>query len=384
MANVGAYSKDLMTFTEPAAADLSSYQYRFMKYSSGQVTYVSTQGADTIGILQNNPSAAGRAAVMAYGGISELELGGSVSQGNELCSDTVGRGIVATDPDEKVHCRALSDGSSGERIPVQIIHKGFASTLGVAGMALADGKVWIGDSGGEAAAKTPSGDATMTREGVITVADVTVGSDAEGDILYKNATPTAARLAIGTAGQLLAVNSGATAPEWVNAQTGYIPIDITAGRDIASNAIQNLAAHGGLLAADSTPILQRVNGATDKALRITWAAGDVNELQLPTVTWPPDLKASSDVLVKLLFAKDADANTVTCDVQAYEGVGDTEMGSATSTIAQALAEYTVTLANADITGHPGFLNLILVPSAHAGDALYLYGAWIEYTRVTGA
>ncbi len=37
-----------------------------------------------------------------------------------------------------------------------------------------------------------------------------------GDIIYRNATvPT--RLAIGTAGQVLAVNSGATAPEWIAA-----------------------------------------------------------------------------------------------------------------------------------------------------------------------
>jgi len=37
----------------------------------------------------------------------------------------------------------------------------------------------------------------------------------EGDIMYRNATvPT--RLAIGTAGKVLAVNSGATAPEWVD------------------------------------------------------------------------------------------------------------------------------------------------------------------------
>ena len=40
-----------------------------------------------------------------------------------------------------------------------------------------------------------------------------------GDIIYRNATvPT--RLGIGTAGQVLAVNSGATAPEWVAAPTG--------------------------------------------------------------------------------------------------------------------------------------------------------------------
>jgi hypothetical protein len=40
-----------------------------------------------------------------------------------------------------------------------------------------------------------------------------------GDIIYRNATvPT--RLGIGTAGQVLAVNSGATAPEWITSTAG--------------------------------------------------------------------------------------------------------------------------------------------------------------------
>lgn len=170
MADRDAFSKQLMTDTVEAAADLSSYQYRFMKWSSGQATYVSTQGAASIGILQNNPAAAGRSAVIAYGGISELELGGNVSQGDNLTSDTVGRGITATDPDEIVICEALSDGSSGERIPVRFTWIGIASTLGVPGMSLADGKIWIGDASGEAAAFALSGDATMTAGGALTLA----------------------------------------------------------------------------------------------------------------------------------------------------------------------------------------------------------------------
>ena len=40
-----------------------------------------------------------------------------------------------------------------------------------------------------------------------------------GDLLYGTAADTVARLGIGTVGQLLAVNSGATAPEWVAAPT---------------------------------------------------------------------------------------------------------------------------------------------------------------------
>ncbi len=38
--------------------------------------------------------------------------------------------------------------------------------------------------------------------------------DAAGDIIYASAADTPARLALGTAGKVLKVNSGATAPEW--------------------------------------------------------------------------------------------------------------------------------------------------------------------------
>ena len=41
--------------------------------------------------------------------------------------------------------------------------------------------------------------------------------DAAGDLIYATADDTPARLAIGTAGQILQVNAGATAPEWAAA-----------------------------------------------------------------------------------------------------------------------------------------------------------------------
>jgi hypothetical protein len=44
-----------------------------------------------------------------------------------------------------------------------------------------------------------------------------VAPAAAGDLVYGSGTNDAAVLALGTAGQLLAVNSGATAPEWVAA-----------------------------------------------------------------------------------------------------------------------------------------------------------------------
>ena len=51
------------------------------------------------------------------------------------------------------------------------------------------------------------------------IKDLSPGTTA-GDIDYYTTSTDKARVAIGTAGQILAVNSGATAPEWVAAPTG--------------------------------------------------------------------------------------------------------------------------------------------------------------------
>lgn len=48
--------------------------------------------------------------------------------------------------------------------------------------------------------------------------------DAAGDLLVGSAADTVARLGIGTAGQVLTVNSGATAPEWAAASSGAVSV----------------------------------------------------------------------------------------------------------------------------------------------------------------
>lgn len=59
-----------------------------------------------------------------------------------------------------------------------------------------------------------SGDATIANTGALTVTDVTVGSDATGDLLYKSSATALARLGIGSAGDVLTVNSGGTLAVW--------------------------------------------------------------------------------------------------------------------------------------------------------------------------
>lgn len=53
--------------------------------------------------------------------------------------------------------------------------------------------------------------------------------DAAGDLAYGTGADTGTRLGIGTANQILRVNSGATAPEWAGAYTTYTPTVIQNG-----------------------------------------------------------------------------------------------------------------------------------------------------------
>jgi len=75
-----------------------------------------------------------------------------------------------------------------------------------------DGAILIGN-GSTAAMKTISGDVTLTNTGATTVTDLTITSQAAGDILYCDGTNWI-KLAAGTAGQVLKMNAEATAPEW--------------------------------------------------------------------------------------------------------------------------------------------------------------------------
>ena len=62
-------------------------------------------------------------------------------------------------------------------------------------------------------------DTTTPADDSVTGAKLSV-SLVQGDVLYGSGTDTLARLAKGTAGQSLVMNSGATAPEWGDAAAG--------------------------------------------------------------------------------------------------------------------------------------------------------------------
>jgi hypothetical protein len=286
-----------------ANADLSSYQHRFIKFTSGKVTYCATQGEQAYGVLQDKPAAANRSCnVDAMGGnISKVEAGAAVSQGDTVMTDTVGRAITWTTKNAKLGYALTAAAAAGEKIEVLLFPLG---------------------------------------------------------------------------------------PD-VSTAKGTIPLDICALREVVSNDIGDSVADesgagtaqgGGYLTNQTTPLLQRVNAATDKALRVAWAASDSTEVQFPPVMLPQDFDSGTDFTVHLYAGMAGATDTPTIDVQAFNLIGDTEMGGATGALSDTAGEVSATIANASVAAAPGFLNIALVPGAHTTDILWIYGAWIEYTR----
>lgn len=164
---------------------------------------------------------------------------------------------------------------------------------------------------------------------------------------------------------------------------GFLSLSLFSAREIASNDIPNEAAEGGRLTLDSAPNLKRLNAATDKAMMIEWPTGNLIEIQFEPTPIPPDLDPAVDASVSLLVRMSGSADTTTTiDIQVWDGIGDTEMGTPTGNLTSTLAEHKIAIANANISGHPtGVFNVNLVPAgAHATDTIQLLGAWIEYTK----
>lgn len=186
---------------------------------------------------------------------------------------------------------------------------------------------------------------------------------------------------------LEAVTSGATTTIMVfhaptagpGVQRGFIPIPLASFREIASNDTINTAGDAGVLSKNTTPIFERVNAATDKQLRINWAASNSDEI-VASFPYPPDLDDAAPVVVHLLMRSGGATDTPTVAVSYFEGVGDTNAGGNTAALSATVADKTVVIAASDVGAYPNYASIGLVVGAHTTDAVFLYGAWIEYVK----
>lgn len=91
-----ATEERVFTFSALACADLSSNQYRAIRYSTGAAIALSGAADNAIGILQNKPAAAGRVASFATLGLTKAVAGGVIAAGNWIGPGASGKLVAKT------------------------------------------------------------------------------------------------------------------------------------------------------------------------------------------------------------------------------------------------------------------------------------------------
>lgn len=123
--------------------------------------------------------------------------------------------------------------------------------------------------------------------GILPVANggTAIASYTAGDLLYASAATTFTKLAIGTAGQVLKVNAGATAPEWDTAGTGTVTsVSVVSANGFAGTVATDTTTPAITLTTTVTGILLG-DGAAVTGLAST-GTGDVVRATSPTLVTP--------------------------------------------------------------------------------------------------
>lgn len=174
--------------------------------------------------------------------------------------------------------------------------------------------------------------------------------------------------------------------DWVvigsnTAATGFVGVPLTSVREVTSNAIPNAAGNGGLLASDTTPILNFTNADTDSALRLSWASSNSDAITFQVVL-PPDLNDAKDVVLHFRAAMAGATDTPVISADTFFNEGDTKVEDDSAAVTgTTYAEYIVTIGAADVPAGAQTMSVELTPGAHTTDALYMTAVWVEYTKL---
>jgi len=115
-----AHEEIKQSITCQAGSDLSTTgQYLFVELASdNQVDVVSSAGGDAVGVLQNDPSAAGQAATVAVSGVTIVECGETMTAGQLVSAGADGKAILADTSTHIIHGKCIVGGASGEKVSV--------------------------------------------------------------------------------------------------------------------------------------------------------------------------------------------------------------------------------------------------------------------------
>lgn len=159
---------------------------------------------------------------------------------------------------------------------------------------------------------------------------------------------------------------------------GYVDVPLNSFREVdADGDVGDTTANGGVLASDTTPVLE--GATTTNAQRILWATGNADRIA-SSITLPADFDGARDVVVQVIVASagttdDFDATLITN----WDGGADVS-DTVADTAATAVHASSATVAAADVPDNPLTVAVSLTPPAHATDIFYLYGVRIKYRR----
>ncbi len=149
--------------------------------------------------------------------------------------------------------------------------------------------------------------------------------------------------------------------------------EVTSGADVG-----NIAAIGGLLASDTTPIYE---GDAAESQDINWAASN-SDIIAAHMVLPPDFDGREAVTVEMWVASGTtDPATFTCET-GWDGgtlVSTTVTDGAKSAT---IHKITATIPASSIPDGPSFLTVELTPGTHTTNAILLYGIRLSYFRRT--
>lgn len=180
----------------------------------------------------------------------------------------------------------------------------------------------------------------------------------------------------GTAAKVLGTD--AITPRVVVSLWDSIPVSLYSLREVTSGGdVANIAANGGILASDTTPIMR---GDAANSAEVVWVTGDVDpvgfQLSLPT-------GADGTVAAYLdLEVYSGTTNAATMGVaSSWNGAAEvTDSASDSGTNSATAHTITATIAAADIPDAPTRVTFRITPPTHATDAIGLVGARLRFKR----
>jgi len=118
------YEQPVLDLSFKTAADLSAYQYMFVKLSSGTVIAACGANERSVGILQNKPDASGKEAVVRVAGVSQLKVNEAIAVGKMITSTSGSLGEVADAASEWVGAIAL-EAATAQNDRIAVLLAGF-------------------------------------------------------------------------------------------------------------------------------------------------------------------------------------------------------------------------------------------------------------------